>query len=127
MIHVDEIVRKWKLQFDGRCDHSAEEFLLRVNECRAAYLGTGDHRKEVRRIAVARELDSDGRRHIYGGKNPISNLAFIYTYLCRNFIIFVLNLVCLYIKLPSVALFIKFSKFVTSMFLKFKDIFMYET
>ena len=31
----------------------------------------------VRRLAAARELDSD-RRHIFGGKNKISNLAFIY-------------------------------------------------
>ena len=34
-LHAGEIVRKWKLQFDGKRDHSAEEFLLRVNECRS--------------------------------------------------------------------------------------------
>ena len=33
--HAGEIVRKWNLQFDGRRGHSAEEFLLRVNECRS--------------------------------------------------------------------------------------------
>ena len=33
--HAGEIVRKWNIQFDGRRDHSAEEFLLRVNECRS--------------------------------------------------------------------------------------------
>ena len=50
--------------------------------------------------------------HIWREK---SNFKFaIYLYLCRNFIVFVLNLVYLYIKLPSVALFLKFSKFVTT-------------
>ena len=43
-----------------------------------------------------------------------SNFKFaIYLYLCRNFIVFILNLVYLYIKLRSVTLFLKFSKFVT--------------
>ena len=43
-----------------------------------AYLGTRGHREGVRLLAAARELDS-GKRHIYGGKNQISNLTFIYT------------------------------------------------
>ena len=43
-----------------------------------------------------------------------SNFKFgIYLYLCRNFIVFVLNLVYLYVKLRSFKLFLKFSKFVT--------------
>ena len=47
----------------------------------------------------------------------------IYLYLCRNVIVFVLNLVYLCIKLRSITLFLKFCKFVTWKFLKFKDIF----
>ena len=43
-----------------------------------------------------------------------SNLKFnIYLHLCRNFTVFVLNLMNLYIKLRSVTLFLKLGKFVT--------------
>ena len=53
-----------------------------------------------------------------------SNFVFvIYLYLCRNFIVFVLNLMYLYIKLRSVTLFLKLNKFVHQKFLKFKNIF----
>ena len=78
----------------------------------------------MRRLVAAPELDWP-ETHIWREK---SNFKFgIYLYLSRNFIVFVLNLVYLYIKLPLVTLFLKFSKFVTLKFLKFKNIFMYET
>ena len=61
--------------------------------------------------AAAPELDS-GRRHIYGGKIQISNLAFVYT--CAEILLFLyLNLVYLYIQFRFATLFLKFSKFVT--------------
>ena len=41
------------------------------------YIGTWGHTERVRHLAAVHEPDS-GRR-IYGGKNQISNLAFIYT------------------------------------------------
>ena len=59
----------------------------------------------MRRLAAVCELDS-GRRHVYGGKNQISN--FIYLYLSRNFIVFILNIMYL---------------FVTCKFIKLKNIF----
>ena len=43
------------------------------------------NREGVRRLAAVRDLDS-GRLHIYGGKNQISNLAFIYT--CAEMLLF---------------------------------------
>ena len=42
------------------------------------YLGTWGYRERMRRLAAAHDLCS-GWPHIYGGKNQISNLAFIYT------------------------------------------------
>ena len=65
----------------------------------------------MRRLAAARELDLDRRHIIYGGKRTNFKFGF---YLCvwRNFII-ILNLMNLYIKLCSVTLFLKFSKFET--------------
>ena len=44
---------------------------------RSTYLGTRGHKEGVRRLAAVHELDPV-RRYIYGGKNQISNLAFIY-------------------------------------------------
>ena len=65
----------------------------------------------VRRLTAVHELDY-GRQHVYGGKNQVYKFV-IYLYLCRNSIVFLLNPVYLYIKLPPVTLFLKFSKFVT--------------
>ena len=50
-----------------------------------AYLGTWGNREGVRRLAAVCELDS-GRWRIYGGKNQISNLEFIYT--CAEILLF---------------------------------------
>ena len=50
-----------------------------------------------------------------------SNLKFdIYLYFSRNFIVFVLNLVYLYIHFRSVTLFLKLSKFVIKSFLNIR-------
>ena len=76
----------------------------------------------MRRPAAVHELES-GQQHTYAGKNQISNLAFIY--LSRNFIVFILNIVYLYIQFRSIILFLKFSKFVILKFLKFRNILMY--
>ena len=49
------------------------------------YLGTWDCKEGVRSLAAARELGSS-RQHIYGEKNQISNLGFIYT--CAEILLF---------------------------------------
>ena len=46
----------------------------------------------------------------------------LFIYLCRNFIVFVVNLVYLYIKLRSVTLFLKFIQFVTKRVNYFKKL-----
>ena len=74
-------------------------------------LGTWGYTEGMRRLAAARELSS-GRQQIYGVKNQISNLAFIYTFagilLCD-----IKPNVFLYMKSHSFTLFLKFRRFVT--------------
>ena len=70
---------------------------------RPTYLGTWGYREGVRRLAAARELWPVA--HIWQKK---SNFKFgIYIYLCQNFIVFLLNLMYLYIKLRLVTIILK--------------------
>ena len=64
-----------------KADGVIDDALLYLLE--PAYLGTWDYREMVHRLSAAYELDSG---HVYGGKNQISNLAFIDT--CAKILLF---------------------------------------